>query len=310
MPPLAAADFDQQTASEIGIKPGEVDWAATRTHARVGAPVNRRAGGLPVVLYSPGLDGPRALGTVLVEELASRGYIVVTVDHTYQPDQVEFPGSRVERGKMPEPKTDEEFNKLIDVLLATRTADMKFVLNQLARLDRGQNPDAESTPLPAGLSGALDLSHIGMFGHSFGGATAAQLTHDDRRVDAGINMDGILVGPVVQSGVTKPFLQVAAGEIHPSWKSFGEKSSGWKREAHFAGAAHLSFSDLQAMIPQVSEKLKDVPVAELIGTIDPDRSIAAQRAYVTAFFDLHLRGRRTPLFDGPSATYPDVKILP
>ncbi|MGJ6961059.1 alpha/beta hydrolase family protein [Streptosporangium sp. G11] len=314
MPPLAAADFDQDTASDLGIKPGEVNWAATRTHARTGAPVDRRAGALPVVLYSPGLDGPRTLGTVLVEELASRGYVVVTVDHTYQPDQVEFPGGRVERARLPPVPDKEAFEKLTKVLLATRVEDMRFVLDRLARLDRGHNPDEERAPLPAGLSGALDLSRTGMFGHSFGGATAAQLTRDDRRVDAGINLDGTLFGPVVRSGLAKPFLQVAGEpttrESEPTWKSFWDRSSGWKREVRFTGAQHLSFMDVQAMIPQVAGKLGKVPVAEIIGTIDPERSVTAQRAYVTAFFDLHLRGRHTRLFDGPARRYPEVKLIP
>ncbi|MEU4829476.1 lipase [Streptosporangium sp. NPDC023615] len=314
MPPLAAADFDRDTAADLGIKPGEVNWAATRTHARAGAPVDRRAGGLPVVLFSPGYEAPRTLSTVLVEELASRGYLVVTVDHTHQLDQVEFPGGRVERSRLPPVRTEQEQAGLFGVLMPTRVADMRFVLDRLARLDRGQNPDAARVRLPAGLRGAPDLSRVGVFGHSMGGATAARLVHEDRRVDAGANLDGVLLGPVAGSGVSKPFLQVA-GETttrrtEPTWKSFWERSTGWKREIRFAGARHFSFFDLQAMFPQLAGKLKDVPVAETIGTIDPARSVAAQRAHLTAFFDLHLRGRQTRLFDGPSRTYPEVRPIP
>jgi hypothetical protein len=133
-----------------------------------------------------------------------------------------------------------------------------------------------------------------MLGQSLGGSVAAQLAHDDRRVDAGVNLDGTLFGPVVKSGVTRPFLVLAAEshtrENEPSWKSFWDKSTGWKRELRFTGAHHGSFTDLQTMFPQIAAKLPKVPEAfpELIGTIDPDRSIAAQRAYVAAFFDLHL----------------------
>ncbi|GAA3008251.1 lipase [Streptosporangium longisporum] len=314
MPPLAAADFDRDTAADLGIKPGEVDWAATRTHARAGAPVDRGAGGLPVVLFSPGYEAPRTLSTVLVEELASRGYLVVTVDHTHQLDQVEFPGGRVERSKLPPVRTEQEQARLFDILMPTRVADMRFVLDRLAHLDRGRNPDAARARLPSGLRGAPDLSRVGVFGHSMGGATAAQLVHDDRRVDAGANLDGVLLGPVAKSGVSRPFLQVA-GETttrrtEPTWKSFWEGSTGWKREVRFTGARHFSFFDLQAMFPQIAGELKDVPVAETIGTIDPARSVAAQRAHLAAFFDLHLRGRHTRLFDRPSRAYPEVKPIP
>ncbi|WP_214325684.1 alpha/beta hydrolase family protein [Nonomuraea sediminis] len=314
MPPLAAAGFDKDTAADLGIKPGEVDWAATKTHAGVRTPVERRAGALPVVLFSPGFQAPRTLSTVLVEELASRGYAVVTVDHTYEPDQVEFPGGRVAGDELPPVRNEQEQAKLFKVLLEARVADLRFVLDELARLDRGHDPDADHAPLPAGLRGSLDLTHVGVFGHSMGGATAAQLVHDDRRVDAGANLDGIMLGPVAQSGVTKPFLQVAGGPTtrssEPTWKSFWDASTGWKREARFAGTQHFSFFDLQAIFPQLAGRLPNVPVTDLIGTIDPARSIAAQRAYLTAFFDQQLRGRHSPLFDGPSQAYPEVKLIP
>lgn len=66
-----------------------VNWAATRTHSHTGAPAlpARR----PVLLYSPGGGDPRTLGTGLAEELASHGYVVVTIDHPGDASEVEFP---------------------------------------------------------------------------------------------------------------------------------------------------------------------------------------------------------------------------
>ncbi|GAA3107158.1 alpha/beta hydrolase family protein [Streptosporangium carneum] len=311
----AAADWDKRSAPPMGVKPGTVDWAATPTHARVGAPVDRRAGGLPVVVFSSGDGGPRTLGTVLVEELASRGYLVVSVDHTYEADQVEFPGGRVERAvPLPKKLTEDVVARLLDKHSKARLADMRFVLDQLAGLSRGRNPDAESTPLPAGLPGSADLTRVGMLGQSMGGSVAAQLLHDDSRVDAGVNLDGGYVGPVARTGVAKPFLQMAS-ESHtrrtePTWKSFWDASTGWKRELRLIGARHGSFTDLQALLPQLTGELKSPLAAEFVGTIDPTRSISAQRAYVTAFFDRHLRGRPTRLFDGPSRRHPEVRLVP
>ncbi len=308
MSPLAAADFDQVTASELGIQPGQVDWAATMTHARVGAPVDRSTGSLPVILFSSGYRVPRTVNTASVEELASRGYIVVSVDHTYEAAQVEFPGGRIERSKSGQTEAD------LRKAFAVRVPDMTFVLDQLARLNNGHNPDAEHRALPAGLGGSLDLGRVGMLGFSLGGATASQLAHDDRRIDAGVNLDGSHFGSVAQAGLAKPFLQMAfeghTREVDPTWKSFWEKSTGWKRELRFTGAEHYSFSDFQAMFPQLAGKLENLPVAQFIGTIDPRRSLSAQRAYITAFFDLHLKGRHTRLFDGPAKRYPEVKLIP
>lgn len=315
MAPLAAADWDRHSAPPMGIATGAVNWAATPTHARVGAPVDRRAGRLPVVLFGSGDGGARTLGTALVEDLAARGYLVVTVDHTYEADQVEFPGGRVVRAvPLPTKLTPRVIAKLLARHSRARLADMRFVLDQIAALGRGHGFGEEAGQLPAGLRGAPDLSRVGALGQSLGGSVAAQLVHDDRRVDAGVNLDGGYVGRVAKTGVAKPFLQMAA-EAHtrasePSWKSFWDASTGWKRELRFAGAAHGSFTDLQVMLPQIAAALPKVPVADFVGTIDPGRSVSAQRAYLAAFFDLHLNRKPNRLFDTPDARFPEVSLIP
>src|SRR3954449_3805127 len=83
LPPGAWAQFEQDNAVPPGV------LAVPPTHGRVDAPVQRRRGGRPVVLYSPGLGGTRDSSTVLVEELVSRGYVVATIDHTHDSSPVE-----------------------------------------------------------------------------------------------------------------------------------------------------------------------------------------------------------------------------
>ncbi|MFF5249174.1 alpha/beta hydrolase family protein [Streptosporangium sp. NPDC000095] len=312
MPPLAAADWDRHSAPPLGIAKGAVAWAATRTHARVGAPVEPRAGRLPVVLFGSGDGGPRTLGTTLVEDLASRGYLVVTVDHTYEADQVEFPGRRLVRAlPLPAKLTPKVIAKLLAEHATARLADMRYVLDRVTALAHGRPIGGR---LPTGMLGAPDASRVGVLGQSLGGSVAAQLTREDARVDAGVNLDGAYVGPVAARGAAKPFLQLAA-ETHtrdsePSWKSFWRASTGWKRELRFKGAAHGSFTDLQPLLPQIATTLPKVPLADYVGTIDPGRSVAAQRAYVGAFFDLHLRGKPTRLFEGPDTRFPEVSLIP
>jgi dienelactone hydrolase len=319
-------------AEPVGIPVGSLDWAGIRTHARAGAPAARpAAGGRPVVLYSPGLGGLRSFGTVVVEELASRGYVVVTIDHTYE-TVVEMPGGRVTQpvDVPPTPAT-------LQVTLDARVADTRYVLDQLARLDRGDNPDAERRRLPAGLRGSLDLRRVGMFGHSFGGFTAGETMVGDRRLDAGVNLDGSMAvangldgwpyepSRVAAEGLDRPFLLMgseivdpATGETLPhdhlgfdrSWQDFWAHQRGWKRDLLLTTAGHNSYSDLQAVLPQAPAVPAEARQA-LIGTIDPGRSIAAQRAYVTAFFDLHLRGDHDArrLFAGPSPRHPEVRFV-
>ncbi|WP_309111181.1 hypothetical protein [Saccharothrix sp.] len=93
-----------------GVPPGTADFAGTVTHSRTRA--TPLPGRRPVVLYSPGGGHSRFLGTTLVEDLASRGYVVVGIDHTpvgpvQFPDRVALPrssvavGDRLERPSSP-----------------------------------------------------------------------------------------------------------------------------------------------------------------------------------------------------------------
>jgi predicted dienelactone hydrolase len=197
-----------------------------------------------------------------------------------------------------------------------RVADTRFVLDHLATLNAGGNPDAEQRPLPAGLRGALKLSTVGMFGHSLGGATAAQAMFEDGRIDAGVNLDGVLFGPVVAAGLDRPFLLVGAHEhgrdSDPTWAQFWANLRGWRLNLQLTGSGHNSFTDLQVLLPQTADALNLPPdaVQQLIGTIDPRRSVLNQRAYVTAFFDLHLRHRDNHLLDGPSPRFPEMRFVP
>ncbi|HEX4700758.1 MAG TPA: hydrolase, partial [Pseudonocardiaceae bacterium] len=90
-----------------GIPAGSVVVPQTVGHD--GAPVDRRPGGLPVILYSPPSTGDRSVNTALVQDLASHGYLVVTVDHTYSDDEVEFPDGRVALRVLPADETDQHF---------------------------------------------------------------------------------------------------------------------------------------------------------------------------------------------------------
>ncbi|MFG2891197.1 alpha/beta hydrolase family protein [Streptomyces sp. NPDC048248] len=309
------ARFLNESGSFGLARPGEVDWAATRAAAAPTAPADNH-GRRPIVLYSPGLEIPRALGTSTAVELASHGYIVVTIDHTHETSAVEFPDGRVELRKELTPGV-EGVRKAVD----TRVRDTRFVLDQLAVLRAGHNPDAEGRRLPKGLSKALDLNRIGMYGHSAGGITAAETMRTDRRIDAGIDMDGTLQYssteflPVALEGLDRPFMLMGkASQTHlnkPSWQSFWNRSTGWKRDLSLERGGHFSYTDAQTIVPALDEHL-DIPAQTreaYIGTVDPERSTATQRAYITAFFDQHLLDRPRHLLDGPSPAYPDVRFV-
>ncbi|WP_426367802.1 alpha/beta hydrolase family protein [Streptomyces sp. E-08] len=312
--PGAAADWDAHSAPGMTVPAGAVDWRGIRTHARTGAPAARSAGRLPVVLFSSGDGGTRALGTTVVEELASRGYVVVTLDSPYEADQVEFPGGRVERAvPLPDDLTPEVIAELLEKHARARVADARFVLRRIEALAAGRNPDAGGRPLPAGLPEVLDTSRTGMFGQSLGGSVAAQLAHDDPRVRAAANLDGELVGPVAHTGVTGPYLLMVSDGKPPAAEPGGSTprpgSPGPRITLLLRDARHGSYTDLQVVLPQVTAHLPVPAAPELIGTVDPRRSLAAQRAALTAFFDLHLKHRPTTLFEDPGARFPELRIV-
>jgi hypothetical protein len=170
-----------------------------------------------------------------------------------------------------------------------------------------------------------------MFGYSYGGYTAAEAMLYDRRIDAGINLDGTMAhgfgvgeewpyapGEVVKRGLGRPVLLFGhTGNNHlgptgdSSWQQFWANQRGWKLDLTLRGSAHGSFSDLQVLWPQITPGLALPPATfePIIGTIDPDRSIRAQRAYIASFFDLHLSGRDNHLLDGPSAAFPEIELV-
>jgi predicted dienelactone hydrolase len=315
MAPGVARIAVQEIAGELGVDPARLDFGfATNAHPGAAAAGGRR----PVVLYSPGGGTSRSLGTAQMEQLASEGYVVVAFDHTYEAIAVEFPDGRVARQALP-PSSPEVLRQM----MATRVQDTGFVLNQLEVLATGGNPDAGRRELPRGLRGSLDLSRVGMFGHSAGGFTAGETMVSDRRIDAGADLDGSMMysrsagefGRVADEGLDRPFLLMSAGDhtaaSDPSWQRFLTNHRGWVRQLHLPAGEHFSYTDHQALLPQLVSRLDlDPAVPEpYIGRVDPARSVAAQRAYLTAYFDLHLRHRPQRLLDHPSPEHPDVQFL-
>ena len=74
-----------------------------------------------------------------------------------------------------------------------------FVLNELEKLNKNDRKNL--------FINRMDLNQIGMFGHSYGGATAVQMLMKDDRIKAAVNMDGTLYGEKIEeTGVEKPLM--------------------------------------------------------------------------------------------------------
>jgi hypothetical protein len=178
------------------------------------SPVNAEAGALPLLIFSPSGNPPHFY-TALFEELASHGYLVAGIAHTYETIPISaFPDGGVRLlnpkslggafsipGKRPYAEDLRERAGLIDV----KTADIRFVADELARVN-------EEHPV---LGGRLDLSRLGALGHSFGGAAAAEVCRLDERFRTGASIDGGLWKAPDAVAASGPFLQLF-GE-HPEY---------------------------------------------------------------------------------------------
>jgi predicted dienelactone hydrolase len=302
LPPLAAAHF----LARSGLPPGT---KLPQTTGHASARVDRRDGPYPVVLYSPGSEVDAELDTGLVEDLVSHGYVVVTMDDTNESPEVEFPDGRLVLGTWVPTNTAQELEQQ-----QIRAADASFVLNELTVLNHGGNPAAGHDPLPAGLAGSLNLSEIGMFGWSIGGAASAQAMHDDPRIKAAVNMDGTFWGPLDHEGVNRPFLMLTGSEHtkqnDPRIAPFLTASTGPKLHLALANSKHATFSDIEELETDLAPAL-GVPagrVQEDLGTISPKTAVTDERAYIEAFFGKYLRHHDNHLLDGPSPRFPDISF--
>jgi pimeloyl-ACP methyl ester carboxylesterase len=247
--------------------------------------------GLPVII-SPGEGLDRSSATGIVTDLASYGFTVVGIDHTHDSAEVEFPGGRVETGML-QPSDPASVALALDV----RVADMRFVTDLLAQLNPGR---------------------IGMFGHSLGGAAAAQAMLGDPRISAGANLDGTILGSVASAGLDQPFLLFGSAlhESHhasdPSWHQFWQNLRGWRREIVLNDGGHLSFTDIELFGgpggPLDASASFPSPKAYLgtFGSVNPARAMLINRLYLRAFFDHFLRDSDSSLLDGPSPAFPEI----
>jgi dienelactone hydrolase len=272
------------------------------TAGHEGAPVRRGTGRLPVVVFSHGAHDHRADNTVVVQQLASHGYVVITVDHTYDAFS-EFPDGRV-------------IVPVDEPLLGARdfARDLRFVLDTIDELAAGCNPDAGQRTLPAGLSDALDPRRIGVFGWSKGATAAGLIMSEDHRVRAGLGFDGPML-PRIATELHRPFMLMTAEftrAAEPSVAEFWSRLRGWRLDVRAEGAVHSSYTDYQILYPQLAKAIgmSDEQLASLIGTLDPARAVRIQQSYPLAFFDQHLRRRRESLLDGPSPAFPEVRFIP
>ena len=265
--------------------------STVQTNAVVDARPAGKRHSAPLVVLTPGWTQPRATLTSWAEDLASHGYVVAVIDHTYENRATTFPDGHVTGCAACEVDDQPGF---WEKLAQTRSADTSFVLDELLRAKRFN---------------LIDPSRIGMTGHSAGGAITTQAMLADSRIRAGADIDGSVHVNIPDSGLSRPFMFMGSSDFYvpgqqgpyDDWEQDWQHLTGWKRWIMVAGTVHQSYTDLGVLADQLG--------VDLGASVDGDRAVAITRAYVRAFFDQHLRCKPQPLMSAPSSAYPEVTFV-
>lgn len=262
----------------------------------------------PILIFSHGWSGFKEQNIYQVEELASQGYLVVGINHTYGAIQTSFPDGRQmlrNDAALPEGVSQEEYDLASNRLVRQWAEDIAFVLDEFAQRDQavGEWP----------FSGRVDFSKVGVFGHSTGGGATAEFCGTDARCKAALVMD-LWVEPVsssvVAAGLSQPFLLMHSAdwvdleEPSPNFLRIGQllsASSGETVEFRVEGTMHRDFSVLPMLTP-LSRLLG------LQGSIDGDRCLSLINYYTVAFFDQYLRELDRGLLLPENAPYPEAQF--
>jgi predicted dienelactone hydrolase len=298
------------------------------THSFIDAPLSRLASAYPVLVFSHGLGlGYAGQNTVLLEELASRGYVIFSIEHTYDGLASVLPDGRVatfiadayeshdaepsaeltrDAERLLNSQDSQELLKVLERILREQpkeaqlsrfwndvwSRDQRFVIDQIEKLQRAE--------LPSVFAGHLQLDRIGVFGMSFGGSASAVTCAADTRCKAGINMDGFRAVAIETPPQRAPFMYFSNARMSLN-SIFLDRDLNDRYFVKVRDTDHLDFMDA----PLISPLLK---LMDASGPIDARHMVSLTTAYVSAFFDRYLLGKPSPLLNGPSPDYPEVEL--
>jgi predicted dienelactone hydrolase len=286
---------------------------AISTHAVRDVPIATAKTAYPVILYTPSWNGYQTDNTFGTQELASHGFVVIGLEHPCSVPMAIYPNGRVIHSNLSADYTssDAALAKLLRVgaeQLVLRTQDIVFVLDRL--------PQIASNKL---FNNTFNLDKVGIFGHSFGGAAAAQACSIDRRLKAGMNMDGLLFGSAAQQGASQPFFFMQSDYPRPTPADLNSPNGSFRRskltdawgyqqrdrwfqthggyDLKLLDSAHMNFSDYP-----LRSRFKNGG-----GKISHDLAMKIVNEYTVAFFDRELNGNHSSLLERQSGSpFPEV----
>jgi predicted dienelactone hydrolase len=302
-----------------------------KTHAVLDAPPASTPSRFPVIVFSHGYTGLPSSHTALAEDLASHGWAVLHVIHPYEAAATLSDGTFVtftdEKNAMrpgvlevlkewgPEGSTmdkvvastdNAEKEKLLrgylETLKSTDQVVKRWVLDAKLVLDRLPKTGAGSA-----LAARLDLSRLGVAGHSMGGVMAGQFCVEDRRCKAGLNLDGIpQYGTMIDTPMPAPFMMVYSGRPGRAGASdliYSRSASKYYR-ADVADTLHIDFSEMNFWGGPLRQR-------GAFGKITPERATELTRLIVRSFFAQEILKQPSTLFsDSQPIVGVTVRVVP
>jgi dienelactone hydrolase len=296
-----------------------------KTNSSRDVPVSSKENKYPILIFSHGWGEHYSQNSILMEELASHGYIVFSISHHYECKFSSFPDGRFIYIDMnsqrfqkimqeqQNPKAMELLQKMVSagndeermqVLVETSNAlpailtespkywaeDISFFMDQLESMNNVNKI----------LKDKLDMDCIGVFGMSLGGIATSEICFNDDRVKAGINIDGGLYGTLLNAKPQTPFMFLNSKRFLGFGKLFTGKSTMDCYSLSVKDSDHYNFSDYS---------VHPVPsIRFFLGTIDGNKTIEIMNVIVLAFFDKYLKEKQEIDLIEQAKKYPEIEI--
>jgi len=229
----------------------------------------------PLIVFSHGGLGVKSSNESLYNELASHGYIVCSVDHTYQSfftTDEDGDVTWIDLGYLQElfaedPRLDiEQSHEYYQKWIKIRTDDINFVVDYIIREAENNTSDI--------LYQFVDIKEIGVIGHSLGGSAALGVGRMRDDVSAIIALESPFLYDI--EGV-KDDQFVFADQVYPvpvlnvysdsAWSILGERpqyAANYKMlsdtdastfNVHISGVGHLALTDFALTSPLLTRIL-------------------------------------------------------
>ncbi|MBL8063927.1 MAG: hypothetical protein JNK32_12940 [Anaerolineales bacterium] len=240
----------------------------------------------PVIFFSHGWNGFNAQNSGQALELASRGYVVVGLQHTYGAVTTVFLDGTVAPNNinaLPRDANDPNYEITARILVDQWAGDMSFVADQLTAWNEASDNLFYQK---------LDLTRLGAYGHSTGGGGVIQFCGTDPRCKAVLGMDPFMrpvSAEVIANGLSQPsffmFSQAWADDADSKnnniFSQFLPNLSNNLGVISIDGTKHFDFSDLPLLSPIA-------PQLGLKGELNGQRVTEIVTSFLVDFFELTL----------------------